>query len=610
MHSNKISSDSTKNNPSSAPKNGKNQNAIIVNSAIPKNRQELLKWNGWGYKDSKFVVRDGIVYFTGSRYPIGEISLPYFTQWILDRFNVDVEVMQTSRSMPTEDEIPLPIFSNDSYNHLTNLNIEFSTKGIDRLVRAHGHTLHDIHTLRASNFVRIPDIVLWPKDHNDVVQIVNMAHNQNMVIVPFGGGTSVTGSIWCSKNELRTIISLDTSQMNRILWVDRENLVVCCESGIIGQDLERELEKLGYTVGHEPDSYEFSSLGGWVATRASGMKKNTYGNIEDLLVHVKMVTTKGVLEKNCQAPRMSCGPDFNHLILGSEGCLGVITEVILKIRPLPKIKRYGSVVFPNFELGVNCVREVAKQRCQPASIRLMDNEQFQFGQTLRATPGYFGLILEGLKKLYIVKIKGFDVNSMCVLTLLFEGESKDVETQEKKIYQIANKFGGIPGGQKNGERGYTLTFVIAYIRDLALQYFVLAESFETSVPWDRATSLCRNVKYVVAEECKKYNIQHYLICARVTQTYDAGCVVYFYFAFNHRNINNGVEVYEQIEEKARDEIIASGGSLSHHHGIGKIRMKWYPLTASQVGVELFKATKQELDPKNVFACGNIIRSKL
>lgn len=136
----------------------------------------------------------------------------------------------------------------------------------------------------------------------------------------------------------------------------------------LGQDLERELRELGYTSGHEPDSYEFSSLGGWVATRASGMKKNTYGNIEDLLVHVKIVTPKGVLQKNSQVPRMSCGPDFHHLILGSEGSLGVITEVVIKIRPLPACRKYGSVVFPTFEDGVRCMREIARQRCQPASV--------------------------------------------------------------------------------------------------------------------------------------------------------------------------------------------------------------------------------------------------
>lgn len=194
------------------------------------------------------------------------------------------------------------------------------------------------------------------------------------------------------------------------------------------------------------------------------MKKNIYGNIEDLVVHVKMITPKGVLQKSCQAPRISSGPDFNNIILGSEGTLGVVTEVTIKIRPIPKCKRYGSVVFPNFESGVKFMREVAKQKCQPASIRLMDNEQFIFGQSLKAPPTYFGLVLDGLKKIYITKIKGFDIHKMCVCTLLFEGEKKDVDQHEKKLYNIAMQFSGIPAGEKNGERGYMLTFVIAYIR--------------------------------------------------------------------------------------------------------------------------------------------------
>lgn len=139
---------------------------------------------------------------------------------------------------------------------------------------------------------------------------------------------------------------------------------------------------------------------------------------------------------------------------------------------------------------------------------------------------------------------------------------------------------------------------------------MVSESFETSVAWDRAAALCRNVKYRVAQECKAMNVKHYMISCRVTQTYDSGCCIYFYFGFNYRDLTDPVTVYETIEERARDEIIASGGSISHHHGIGKLRKKWYRQTVSDLGVQLFNATKTDLDPKNVFACGNIIKSKL
>lgn len=426
-------------------------------------REKLLKWNGWGYNDSKFAVtNDFTIYFSGNRYPIGSLKLPYFKQWVQDIFDLDFTSRRVAKSMPTV--YPEPILNDAFMDDIKNENILCSVKGIDRLIRSHGQTLYEIHNLREGIMKRIPDIVVWPKSHEQVVKIVNAANSRNVSIIPFGGGTSVSGSVTCPENEQRSIVALDTSQMNRMIWLDRPNMTACFEAGIIGQDLERELKAVGLTVGHEPDSYEFSSLGGWVATRASGMKKNVYGNIEDLVVQVKMVTTKGVLERNCLAPRISCGPDFNQIILGSEGTLGVITEVVLKVSPMPTVRAYGSLIFPYFECGVKCLREVAARKCQPSSIRLIDNDQFKFGQALKPKSTFFSSVIDGMKKAYITKLKGFDLNKMCVATLLFEGNDKDVKRQQKLINEIAEKYGGIPAGAINGERGYVLTFVIAYIR--------------------------------------------------------------------------------------------------------------------------------------------------
>lgn len=578
---------------------------INVKSVIPKRRQELLKWNGWGYKDSEFVIKDDQVRFTGKRYAIGELNLPHLIGWVRDTLNADLTVKREAQAPPSNSDYPSRI-TNDQLEALRMVGVAYSVDVMDRVFRAHGQTLHDVMTLNYARFERVPDIVVWPKCHDDCVKLIELAQRYNLALIPFGGGTAVSGAIECPSEEPRPIISLDTSQMNRILWLDAQNLTACFESGIIGQDLERELSKLGYTTGHEPDSYEFSSLGGWVATRASGMKKNRYGNIEDLLVHVKMATPRGVLEKNCQVPRMSCGPDFNHVILGSEGTLGVITEVVLKIRPLPPVKRFGSIVFPDFASGVRCMREVARQRCQPASIRLMDNGQFKFGLILKPEAGFIERIIDALKRAYVTRWKGFDPERMCVMTLLFEGEEKEVRAHEQKVYDIASKFGGLPAGQRNGERGYMLTFVIAYLRDLALKYYMVGESFETSVPWDRALTVIENVKHRTAVECEKRKIEHFMINARITQTYDAGCVIYFYLSFNHVGIDDPVPIHEQLEAALRDEIVAAGGSISHHHGVGKLRKRWYAPTVSKVGVDLYKAAKKELDPLNIFAANNLI----
>lgn len=236
----------------------------------------------------------------------------------------------------------------------------------------------------------------------------------------------------------------------------------------------------------------------------------------------------------------------------------------------------------------------------------MDNEQFKFGQTLRPESGWASTFLQGLKHAYITRIKCFDWDKICVATLLFEGSTaSEVTAQEKKIYDIAKMHSGVPAGETNGERGYTLTFVIAYIRDLGLEYNVVAESFETSVTWNRTVPLCYNVKSRVAKECHARNIKHFLISCRVTQTYDAGCCVYFYMAFNYTGLSDPVGAYEEIEEAAREEILANGGSLSHHHGVGKLRASFYPEAVGQAGVSLYRAAKNHLDPHNIFASRNL-----
>lgn len=286
---------------------------------------------------------DVVIKFTGLRYPIGNQELPVFTEWVVKKFNMDLKDFLIPEPIPTS--YPTPLLVEPFMKELQRSGMSFSVEGMDRLVRSHGQTLYDIHSLRMGTMNRIPDVVVWPKSHDDVVTVIRSATSNNVVVIPFGGGTSVSGAITCPQNEGRCIVALDTSQMNRLLWLDRENLVACFESGVVGQDLERELRQMGLTLGHEPDSYEFSTLGGWVATRASGMKKNVYGNIEDLVVRVRMVTPKGVLEKHVSAPRISCGPDFNHVILGSEGTLGVVTEVTLKVSGNWTLRFYGKLNF-------------------------------------------------------------------------------------------------------------------------------------------------------------------------------------------------------------------------------------------------------------------------
>jgi len=208
-------------------------------------------------------------------------------------------------------------------------------------MHSHGASLREVFNLRYGRFERYVDVVVYPSSTEHVEKIVELADSHNVVIVPYGGGTNVTQALYLQPQtkwpDARMIVSLDMSRMNKVVWVDKDNMIACVQAGIRGQDLERDLQLSGVVSGHEPDSMEFSTLGGWISTRASGMKKNTYGNIEDIVQSVTFVTPKGTFRKAEHWPRVSAGPDFTQLILGHEGNLGVVTEAIIKIRPIPEV---------------------------------------------------------------------------------------------------------------------------------------------------------------------------------------------------------------------------------------------------------------------------------
>jgi len=251
--------------------------------------------------------------------------------------------------------------------------------------------------------------------------------------------------------------------------------------------------------------------------------------------------------------------------------------------------------------------DVARSRQWPASMRLMDNVQFQFGMALKpAIASKFKEYLDELKKYYLLEVKKINPNEMVVVTLLFEGSEDLVAMQEKTVFGIARKYGGIKAGAENGLRGYFLTFTIAYIRDFAMNYAYIAESFETSVPWSNVLTLCKNVKERIENECKAKGVKIKPFTSfRLTQVYETGATIYVYFGFCYDGVPNPVEAYSEIEDGARDEVMKCGGSISHHHGVGKLRKKFMPRSIGDNGVEMLKKIKHTFDPQNIFATGNL-----
>ncbi|MBI4471667.1 MAG: FAD-binding oxidoreductase [Acidobacteria bacterium] len=580
---------------------------IVPNAPPAPDPSEAESLDVWGFRDTHFdFSENGHVTIRGNRYELSGKELPRFLPWVREVLECDVgpqNVLPPHYPTAIPDSRITPEFLVAIRGFLAENQID--SDGKIRLRHGHGHTQEEMYAIKYTQLGRIPDLVVYPETEDQVAQLVETAKKHSVSLIPYGGGTNVTDALRCKPQETRTIVSVDMQRLNRILWIDRANMMASIQAGAVGRHIMAELSKYQVTMGHEPDSVEFSTLGGWIATNASGMKKNRYGNIEDLVLDVTVTTAAGTLQRTSASPRESVGLDLRRLMFGSEGTLGIITSAIVKIFPLPEVQEYGSVLFPTFEDGFKFMYELTRESTPPASVRLVDNLQFQFGLALKPKTSGIGALKSKVEKFFVTKIKGFQPDKMVACTLVFEGTKAEVEQQQRDVYRIAATHRGMKAGSENGRRGYQLTFSIAYIRDFLMSYYIIAESFETSVPWTNALGLCENVKRRLEDEYGRRRLPGKpFITARVTQVYRTGVCIYFYFGFYFKGISNPQEVYLELENAARDEILKSGGSLSHHHGVGKIRRAFLPRIMSEAALQLKRELKKSLDPTNVFGAGN------
>jgi alkyldihydroxyacetonephosphate synthase len=590
------------------------------------------RWNGWGFQDTRlFINEHKIIEISGARYAevfanAPDRTLPALLPWAEKRLGLDAD-RRSPPSVTCAEELKLNNVLQDGgeisarlqelLQLAHDLGLKSSTAVEERVRHGHGQTCEDVFRLRhVKEVARVPDAVMWPSSHEQVEKLVHLVTHQFadfICIIPFGGGTNVTNALECDAKERRAIVSLDLGDMRRILSVDSENMTAVVEAGITGLDLHERLRHRGLTLGHEPDSWEFSTLGGWVATRASGMKKNTYGNIEDLVVNVTTVTPQGTMQRAANVPRAAMGPDMNHAMIGSEGIFGVHTIVTLRLREFPGVQVYDSLIFPSLEHGIAALKEITREGCEPASLRLLDNTQFQLGQALKtssSTNKFTAGVLDFSKKTYVTKIRGFDVNEMCAATVLLEGTSSQVAEQQKRIQTIAKRHEGMVGGEENGKRGYFFTYIIAYLRDFALDYYFMSESFETAVPWTNARQVITDIKLAINSVAAKRDVKvPPLIACRISQVYDTGVCVYVYYGINYYGVQEPMTLFRETELAAVGAIVRNGGALSHHHGVGKHRLAWLPQAVSPPAMAAIQGIKSALDPTNVFAVTNLQPSK-
>ena len=350
----------------------------------------------------------------------------------------------------------------------------------------------------------------------------------------------------------------------KVLSLDEVNGVAVIEYGANGREIEVALNAQGYTMGYEPDAYEFSTLGGWVSTAASGMKRSRYGNIEDMVLNCDMVTAPdGALHRRLIArARSSHGPEVQQLLFGSEGKFGVIVSASVKVHKLAPRQNYGAYVFADWQTGVRFLRELYATGMTPAACRLVDNDQFRSGHALKPEKGTIGTIAGKIQKFALANILGLDPLKLVAATMKWEGTQEQVGAQIATAAKLAKKHGGVNGGEENGRSGYNVTMAIAYIADFMAEQGIQGETFETCCNWDCIDQVIDAAKSEAHIQHKKNNlIGAPFISSRITQQYHSGVCIYFTYGYFHGGKPGAATQFEKIYLELKKKVVEAGGAI-------------------------------------------------
>ena len=564
----------------------------------------------WGFRDSGFIVNeDRSVTFAGNRYPICGKKLSKFIPFVEEVLGVEFKIKPKVEELDKK-HVDKAFVNHDFISELRSRFNEdrFTEEDNERLLHSHGqHSTDEVYKVLYGKLKKFTDLVFYIESEEEAIELIELAKKHDVCLIPYGGGTNVTNALRPPDDEHRMIVTVDTRRLNKIESLDKENLMVTVQSGITGKDLEEALNKEGFTVGHEPDSYEFSTVGGWISTNAAGMKKHRYGNIEDIVQNLTMVTPSGIINQIKPLTRSSIGIKTQNILFGSEGNLGIITKATLKMHRLPEKSSYESIVLSDWQTGVQFMQDLSHSNMVPASSRLADNLQIRLGQALKEEKSGLPKLLDKFKQFVLFKVKGFDPEKFTVAVFKIEGSEVEVKTQRQNLENLAKKHGGVLAGESTGKSGYLATMVIAYIRELIFTQNILGETMETAVPWSKINQVKEEASKLIVKLHKEHNLPGKpFFTSRISKVYHTGVCMYNTIAMCYDGVENPEDVFTEIEHIMRENFIENGGSISHHHGVGKLRKDFMSNTISEGSVEMIKGIKKNQDPHNIFGVNNNI----
>jgi alkyldihydroxyacetonephosphate synthase len=450
-----------------------------------------------------------------------------------------------------------------------------------RVRHTRGRSTADLLRMRAGDASDAPDVVVCPADHDQVVAVVGWCSENDVALVPYGGGTSVVGGLSARREGYAGVVSLDLRRLDRLVSVDVESGTAVLQAGVLGPAAEALLAAHGLTLGHFPQSFEHASVGGFAATRSSGQASSGYGRFDALVVGVTVATPIGTMDLG-RAPASAAGPDLRQLVLGSEGAFGVITSVTVRVRRAPETRTYDGWRFESFPTGLSALRELAQAGVSPTVLRLSDEHETALNL---ARPDDVGGASSG----------------GCLMITGFEGEADAVAARRATVGGRLEAAGGRSLGEEPGSAWQAGRYDGPYLRDSMLDVGVLVETLETATFWSNVPHLYDAVSAALTEALDGASP---LVLCHVSHVYETGASLYFTVAA--RQDGDGIDQWSRAKSAASDAIVAAGATITHHHAVGRDHRPWLAEEIGPVGVEVLRAVKERLDPRGVLNPGVLV----
>lgn len=454
----------------------------------------------------------------------------------------------------------------------------------DRLLHAGGKSTLDLLRRKDTGVQDAPDAVLLPGDEDAVAAILRYCSQHRIAVVPFGGGTSVVGGLDPVRADFTAVISLDLRRFDQLIELDEVSGLAVLGAGVTGPDAERLLGAHGFSLGHFPQSFQYATIGGFAATRSSGQDSAGYGRFNDMVRGLRMVTPVGTLELG-RGPESAAGPDLRQLLIGSEGTFGVITQVRLRVHRVPAEVRYQAWSFPDFETGAAALRAVTQNATGPTVIRLSD--EAETGVNLATTES----------------IGENQLTGGCLAITVYEGTKEHVESRHAETSALLAARGGTSLGEGPAQAWERGRFGAPYLRDSLLAAGALCETLETATDWSNIAALKAAVTDALTTALAESGTPALVMC-HISHVYPTGASLYFTVVAGQRG--NPIQQWRAAKTAASNAIVATGGTITHHHAVGADHRPWMRNEVGDLGVQVLRAVKATLDPAGILNPGKLI----